>query len=60
MVFDCAKVTALVPEFRTTITFDEGARRILAHYDAHPEDQRVDPARDAVFDRIASHARAAG
>ena len=60
MVFDCAKVTALVPEFRTTITFDEGARRILAHYDAHPEDQRVDPDRDAVFDRIAAHARAAG
>jgi nucleoside-diphosphate-sugar epimerase len=60
MVFDNSKVTALAPEFRTTITFDEGARRILAHYDAHPEDQRVDADRDAVFDRIAAHARTAG
>jgi nucleoside-diphosphate-sugar epimerase len=60
MVFDNSKITTLAPEFRTTITFDEGARRILAHYDAHPEDQRVDADRDAVFDRIASHARTAG
>jgi nucleoside-diphosphate-sugar epimerase len=60
MVFDNSKIMALVPEFRTTITFDEGARRILAHYDAHPEDQRVNPDRDAMFDRIAAHARAAG
>ena len=60
MVFDNSKITALAPEFRTTITFDEGARRILAYYDAHPEDQRVDADRDAVFDRIAAHARTAG
>ncbi|WP_127818750.1 SDR family oxidoreductase [Microbacterium sp. CPCC 204701] len=60
MVFDNAKVTALVPDFRTTITFDEGARRILAHYDEHPDAQRVDADLDAVFDRIAAHARAAG
>nr|WP_205834816.1 NAD-dependent epimerase/dehydratase family protein [Microbacterium sp. CFH 90308] len=60
MVFDNSKISALAPEFRTTITFDEGARRILAHYDAHPQDQRVDADRDAVFDRIAAHARTAG
>ncbi len=60
MLFDNAKVTALVPDFRTTITFDEGARRILAHYDAHPDEQRVDADRDALFDRIAAHARSAG
>jgi nucleoside-diphosphate-sugar epimerase len=60
MVFDSSKVTQLVPEFRTTITFDEGARRILAHYDAHPDEQRIDEGRDAVFDRIAAHARSAG
>ena len=60
MLFDNSKVTALVPEFRTTITFDEGARRIVAHYDAHPEEQRVDADRDALFDRIATHARPAG
>ena len=60
MVFDNAKVVALVPEFRTTITFDEGARRILAHYDAHPKEQSVNPDHDALFDRIAAHARIAG
>jgi nucleoside-diphosphate-sugar epimerase len=60
MVFDASKVTGLVPEFRTTITFDEGARRILAHYDAHPDEQRVDAERDALFDRIVAHARSAG
>lgn len=60
VVFDVSKVTALVPEFRTTITFDEGARRILAHYDAHPSDQRVDETLDAAFDRMAAYARSAG
>lgn len=60
MIFDNSKVTALVPEFRTTILFDEGARRIVAHHDAHPELQRTDEGRDALFDRIAAHARAAG
>ncbi|WP_374312120.1 NAD-dependent epimerase/dehydratase family protein [Microbacterium sp.] len=60
MVFDNSKVTALVPEFRTTILFDEGARRIVAHHDAHPELQRIDADRDALFDRIAAHARTAG
>lgn len=60
MLFDVSKVTELVPEFRTTITFDEGARRILAHYDADPGARRVDEDRDALFDRIAAHARSAG
>ena len=60
MLFDSSKVTQLVPEFRTTITFDEGARRILAYYDTHPEEQRIDEGRDALFDRIAAHARSAG
>ena len=60
MVFDASKVTQLVPDFRTTVTFDEGARRIVAYYDAHPEEQVIDEGRDAVFDRIAAHARSAG
>ena len=55
-----SKVTALVPEFRTTITFDEGARRIIAHYDAHPAEQQIDEALDSAFDRIAAYARSAG
>ncbi|WP_426184629.1 SDR family oxidoreductase [Microbacterium sp. TWP3-1-2b2] len=54
IVFDNAKVQALVPEFATTITFDEGARRILAHFDGDPESQVVDSDRDAQFDRLAA------
>ncbi|SFS08929.1 Nucleoside-diphosphate-sugar epimerase [Microbacterium sp. cf046] len=60
VVFDVSKVTALVPEFRTTITFDEGARRIVAHYDAHPAEQKIDEHTDGLFDRIVAYARSAG
>ena len=60
VTFDASKVAALVPEFRTTITFDEGARRIVEHFDAHPADQKVDASRDALFDRLAAYARSAG
>jgi nucleoside-diphosphate-sugar epimerase len=60
MVFDTAKITALVPDMRTTITFDEGARRILAHLDAHPDLQRFDAELDSTFDKIAAHAASAG
>ncbi|RUR01767.1 SDR family oxidoreductase [Labedella endophytica] len=56
VVFDATRVRELSPAFRTTITFDEGARRILAHYDTHPELQQVDPELDALFDRLAAHA----
>ena len=59
-LFDTAKVQALVPEFATTITFDEGARRILAHYDANPGSRVVDAELDARFDRMIAHARSAG
>jgi nucleoside-diphosphate-sugar epimerase len=60
MVFDTTKVRTLVPAFTTTVTFDEGARRILAHFDAHPDAQRADADVDATFDRMIAHARAAG
>lgn len=55
MVFDNAKITRLAPDFRTTVTFDEGARRILAFYDAHPDRQRVDEKLDAAFDALVAH-----
>lgn len=60
VVFDTAKVQALVPEFATTVTFDEGARRILSYYDGHPEAQVVNAKRDSQFDRIAAYAQSAG
>jgi nucleoside-diphosphate-sugar epimerase len=52
MVFDNSKVKALVPEFRTTVTFDRGAEEIMDWYDAHPERQIVDEEADAVFERL--------
>ena len=58
MVFDVSKVQALVPAFQTTVTFDEGARRILEYFDAHPEVQERNADHDALSDRLAAHARA--
>ena len=52
MVFDNSKVKALVPEFRTTIRFADGAREILAWYEEHPEAQAYDAEFDAAFDRM--------
>jgi len=60
MVFDNAKVTRLVPDFRTTVRFDEGARRILAFYDAHPDRQQVKHDLDAAFDALVAHADGVG
>ncbi|MET0812132.1 MAG: NAD-dependent epimerase/dehydratase family protein [Microbacterium sp.] len=60
MVFDNSKVRALVPEFETTVTFDEGARGILEYYDGHPDAQVIDEDLDAAFDRMAAYARSAG
>ena len=57
MVFDCAKVRALVPEFATTITYDDAAFEQVAWYDAHPDAQVVDAGLDAGFDRLVEHAR---
>lgn len=52
MVFDNAKLRALVPDFVATIPFHAGAREIVAWYDGDPARQRVDEALDAVMDRL--------
>lgn len=57
MVFDCSKVSALVPAFATTITYDQAAHEQIAWFDAHPEAQEVDADLDAVFDRLVTGAR---
>jgi nucleoside-diphosphate-sugar epimerase len=56
MIFDNSLVKSLVPAFNPTIGFAEGAREIIGWYDAHPEQQVVDPALDALFDRLAEGA----
>jgi nucleoside-diphosphate-sugar epimerase len=52
MVFDNAKVRSVVPDYVATVPFHQGAREILAWYDEDPSRQRVDPALDAVMDRL--------
>jgi nucleoside-diphosphate-sugar epimerase len=51
-IFDCSKLKRLVPEFRTTVSFQEGMRESAAWFMADPARQVVDPALDAVIDRI--------
>ena len=41
VVFDNSKIKALVPDYRATIPFADGAREIVAWHDAHPELQIV-------------------
>jgi len=52
MIFDNTKIRRLVPEFNPKIPFAEGARQIVAWYDADPSRQVVDAAFDALNDKI--------
>jgi nucleoside-diphosphate-sugar epimerase len=52
MLFDTAKLRALVPGFTPEVSFSEGAREVLAHYDADPARQVVDDELDRAFDGL--------
>ncbi|MGX7671828.1 SDR family oxidoreductase [Plantactinospora sp. DSM 117369] len=52
MVFDNTKLRRLVPDFVATVPFAQGAREIVAWYDADPARQRVDARLDALHDRL--------
>jgi nucleoside-diphosphate-sugar epimerase len=52
MIFDNSKIRRLVPEFQPQIPFWRGAQEIMAWYDAGPARQTVDPAFDALQDKI--------
>lgn len=52
MVFDNAKLRALVPDYVATIPFHQGAREIVAWHDEDPSRQLVDARLDAVMDRL--------
>jgi nucleoside-diphosphate-sugar epimerase len=54
MIFDNAKLRAVVPGYRAVIPFEQGAREIVAWYDADPARQRVDERIDAVMDKLAA------
>jgi nucleoside-diphosphate-sugar epimerase len=50
MVFDNSKIRRLVPDFVCTTSLFEGAREMMAWFDAHPERQVIDAAKDKVMD----------
>jgi nucleoside-diphosphate-sugar epimerase len=52
MVFDNAKLRSVVPDYRATVPFEQGAREIVAWYDEDPVRQRVDPQMDMLMDRF--------
>ena len=52
MIFDNSKIRQLVPQFHPTIPFWQGAREIIAWYDADVTSQVVDPYLDEVQDRL--------
>jgi nucleoside-diphosphate-sugar epimerase len=52
MIFDNTKIKRLVPDFNPAIPFEQGAREIMAWYDADPSRQTINPDLDAIIDRI--------
>jgi nucleoside-diphosphate-sugar epimerase len=53
-VFDNTKIRSLVPGFRATVPFSEGARECVAWFDADPARQVVDERANALWDKLAS------
>ncbi|MDF1536963.1 MAG: SDR family oxidoreductase [bacterium] len=52
MVFDNSKIRNFVPDFGARTPFSEGIRRSLDWFNADPERQVVDPARDAEIEKV--------
>jgi nucleoside-diphosphate-sugar epimerase len=52
MVFDNSKLRAVVPGYRPSIRFEDGAREIVGWFDADPARQQPDPRIDAAMDKL--------
>lgn len=52
VLFDNTKIKRAVPEFATTIRFNEGARMAVEHIYSHPECRQPDPEFDAWCDVV--------
>jgi Lon protease-like protein len=52
VMFDNAKVRALVPDYVATIPFARGAREIVAWHDEDPARRVVDERVDALMDEL--------
>ena len=55
MIFDNSKIRRLVPDFRPSIPFWQGAREIMAWYDADPARQVINPELDRLMDELVAH-----
>jgi nucleoside-diphosphate-sugar epimerase len=51
-MYDNEKIKKVVPDFHCKVPFSKGAHEIIDWYDAHPEQQIVDPDTDSLFDRM--------
>ena len=58
MVFDNSKIKRIAPGFQCTVPFREGAKQIVAWYDADPTRQSVDAKADALEDLLVDKMRA--
>jgi nucleoside-diphosphate-sugar epimerase len=54
LIFDNAKLRGVVPDFRPTIPFEQGAREIVAWHDEDPARQQTDVSLDALMDALIS------
>jgi hypothetical protein len=52
MIFDNSKIKRLVPDFVAKIPFWQGAKEIMAWYDADPARQTIDTAFDQQLDGL--------
>jgi nucleoside-diphosphate-sugar epimerase len=52
MIFDNSKIKSVVPDFAATIPFSQGAKEIMAWYDADPARQTIDEAYDRLLDKM--------
>jgi nucleoside-diphosphate-sugar epimerase len=57
MVFDNSKLRAVVPDYRATISFERGAREMVAWHDEDPARLEADPRIDALMDKLIGSAR---
>jgi nucleoside-diphosphate-sugar epimerase len=51
-VFDNSKIKTIMPDFKATIPFEQGAKEIVDWYNSHPEYQIVNQNFDMMVDRI--------
>ena len=51
-IFDNTKIKSIVPEYKASIPFEQGAAEIAEWYDSHPEYQIVNQIFDAMLDKI--------